>query len=110
MSLMMQNTSTTEEVEDAIGRSMRQWRIDAGYSQEELGARAGVSRSAVRSLESGRGSRIQTLVRVLSALGRLDALASLRPREGLSPIEALAAQRSAAAGRVDHPRVRRPRS
>ncbi len=108
---MMVNASvdTPAEFEQRIGRAVRQLRLDSGYGQEELAARANVSRIAVQSLEAGRGSRLVTLVRVLGALGRLDLLDTLRPRETVSPMEALAAQRRASRGAVEHPRVRRAR-
>ena len=80
-------------IERRVGDAIRQWRVDAGYSQDELADRAGLSRSAVQALESGRGTRLRTLVRVLRALDRTDALDALTPRTGPSPIEQLAAQR-----------------
>jgi transcriptional regulator with XRE-family HTH domain len=39
-------------------------------SQETLAAQAGVSRSALRSLEAGTGSSLHTLVSLLRSLGR----------------------------------------
>ncbi len=85
----------TDEREERIGAAVRQWRIDAGLSQDELAERASLSRSAIQKLEAGRGSRLDTLIRVLRALGRADALDALTPRTGPSPIEQLAAQRRA---------------
>lgn len=103
------SVGTPAEVEQRIGRAVRQLRLDSGYGQEELAARASVSRTAVQTLEAGRGSRLVTLVRVLGALDRLELLDALRPRETVSPMEALAAQRRASRGAVEHPRVRRSR-
>lgn len=100
--------SIVDDRELAIGRAVRQWRIDAGRSQAELAERAGLSRSAVQGLERGTGSRLDTLVRVLRALGREDALDALAPAEGPSPLELLAARRRAERGATDAPRVRRP--
>lgn len=84
-----------DEIEARVGAAVRQWRIDAGYSQEELAERASLSRSAIQGLESGQGSRLETLVRVLRALDRSDALDAFTPREGPSPIELLAERRRA---------------
>lgn len=88
-----------------MGLALRQWRIDAGLAQEELAERASLSRSAIQQIEAGHGSRLETLIRVLRALGRLDALDALTPRSGPSPIEQLTAQRRATRTRA--PRVRR---
>ena len=83
------------EIEDRVGAAIRQWRIDAGLSQDELAERASLSRSAIQGLETGRGSRLATLIRVLRCLDRSDALDALTPREGPSPLERLAAERRA---------------
>jgi len=98
---------TTDELEARIGAAIRQWRIDAGLSQDELAERASLSRSAIQQLEGGGGSRLETLVRVLRSLGRTDALDALAPRVGPSPIEQLAAQRRADRRTTRAPRVGR---
>ncbi|HWL02117.1 MAG TPA: helix-turn-helix transcriptional regulator [Microbacteriaceae bacterium] len=100
-------TSVTDDTERRIGLAIRQWRIDAGLSQEELADRASLSRSAVQKLEAGRGSRLETLIRALRALDRIDALDALAPRTGPSPIEQLAAQRRAQRTTTRAPRVSR---
>jgi len=98
---------TPTELEQRVGTTLRQWRIDAGLSQDELAARASLSRSAVQAIELGRGTRLDTLIRVLRALGRADALDAFTPRTGPSPIERLAAERRAARTEVRAPRARR---
>jgi len=99
--------SVYDDVERRIGGAIRQWRIDAGLSQDELADRASLSRSAIQKLEGGHGSRLETLVRVLRALGRLDALDALAPRTGPSPIEQLTAERRTARTATRVPRVSR---
>ena len=90
---MSDNPVSIEDAETRIGLAVRQWRIDAGLSQDELAARASLSRSAIQQLEGAQGSRLETLIRVLRSLGRLDALDALAPRTGPSPIELLAEER-----------------
>ena len=104
---MIANPVTAEEVERRIGEAVRQWRIDAGYTQQALADRASLSRFAVQGLERGEGSRLETLIRVLRALDRVDALDALTPREGPSPIELPAQQRRAERAAPRAPRVRR---
>jgi len=96
---------SVDAVETRIGRAIRELRIDAGYSQDELADRTSLSRSAIQSLETGAGSRLATVIRVLRALDRLDVLDDLTPRIGPTPMELLQAERR---GRTaDAPRVRR---
>ncbi|WP_420669282.1 helix-turn-helix transcriptional regulator [Mesorhizobium japonicum] len=90
-----------------MGRALRQLRVESGLSQSDLAARANISRSAVQHLESGAGSRLESVIRVLAALGRLDALDELRPSDGPTPLELLRAQRRAARTTARLPRVRR---
>jgi transcriptional regulator with XRE-family HTH domain len=85
--------STAAETEVRVGAAIRQMRLDAGFDQVELATRANISRSAVQALEAGSGSRLRTLISVLRALDRLDALDSLTPAAGPSPLELLAAAR-----------------
>lgn len=106
MSSMTDIPLTDREQEAAIGRALRAWRIADGRSQEELAERAGLSRSAIQSLERGSGSRLATLIRVLRALGRDDALDALRPEPSATPMQLLAEQRRAERAASDAPRVR----
>ena len=66
-----------------VARSMRKlaedlitWRKLRGLTQAQLADRAGVSRDTLSRLESGTGGvGLETLLRVLRALGLLDSLA-----------------------------------
>ena len=59
---------SSEEVEDAIGDQVRAVRIAAGHDQAGLAALAGVSLSALKNLEQGKGSTLRTLVPERTAL------------------------------------------
>ncbi len=97
-----------DEIEERIGAAVRQWRIDAGLSQDGLAERASLSRTAIKRLETGAGTRVESLIRALRALGRTDALDALAPRTAPSPVEQLAAQRRTLRGATRAPRgVRR---
>lgn len=54
---------------EAVGAAIRQFRVDAGLSQEELGSRAGLHRTYVSDAE--RGQRNPTVVTLLSLAGAL---------------------------------------
>jgi len=68
-----------------FGEQLREQRLLCNLAQAELAARADVARSAVQNLESGRGT-LETLVRVVRALGREDWLASFGNRPTINPL------------------------
>lgn len=63
---------TTHAWETELGERIRLARKRAGLSQQELADRANVSRSAIKSLEAGRGSTLRTFISVTRGLS-LDA-------------------------------------
>ena len=74
-------------IEAELGRRLEGARLAANVSQAELAAAAGISRRTVTRLENGEGVSLDTLIRVMRALGiagRLDALVT--PPE-VRPIE-----------------------
>jgi len=94
--IALQSIDSLGEWEQQVGDAIRQLRIAHGYDQIELAERANLSRSAVQSLERGTGSRLRTVLAVLRALDRLDALDSIMPDTEPSPLEVLALSRRAA--------------
>lgn len=72
-----------------LGRRLARLRLERNLTQRQLADDAGVERKGVLRLEAGDPVQIVTLVRVLRALGRLDALDSLLPEAGPSPMELL---------------------
>lgn len=62
--------STKEETRKRIGQRVKILRKQAGLSQEELGARAGLGRSHIGRIEDGiYGVQTETLQQVAEALG-----------------------------------------
>ena len=84
---------STEDWEALIGAEVRSTRIAASLGQAELAKLADVSIGAVKNLESGNGSSLKTLVRVVRALGRTDWLESLAPPITVSPLDMLSSRR-----------------
>ena len=70
-----------------LGARVRRQRVTQGLKQQELAARAAVSVDVVAALENGRSVTVESLARVLQALGFKDALANLLPAPVPSPIE-----------------------
>ena len=61
-------------------------------SQEKLATDAGVSKSTVERIETGREVKLTSFVRILRALGRLELLDRLLPEPLPSPIERIRIQ------------------
>ena len=83
---------TTEEIEKSFGAQVKGLRLEQDIDQATLAERATVSVSALKALESGRGSSLRTVVRVVRALDRVDWLDTLHDQPTISPL-ALARER-----------------
>ncbi len=70
-----------------LGRRVQTHRLNLNLTQSAVAAKAGVSRRALQKLEGGRTCTLLVLVRILRALGRLDALDGFLPEPGLSPLQ-----------------------
>ncbi|CAN5166576.1 hypothetical protein BH23ACT9_BH23ACT9_34950 [soil metagenome] len=65
-----------------LGESLSAWRRLLGLTTAEVADRAGVTRKTVESLEGGRGSSVDTLMRVVRVLGLTErVLAAVDPME-----------------------------
>jgi transcriptional regulator with XRE-family HTH domain len=102
--------STTDELEQMLGDSIRALRVSRQFTRAELADRANVSLGALRNLETGAGATITTLVKTLRALDSTAWLSSLTPPpEAFDPLRLLAAReeeqrRTRGPRRVRHPR------
>ena len=81
----MTNALPTDQWLTRIATALRDLRLAQNLGQADLAQRAGVGRSAVQNLEAGHGT-LQTLVRVVRALGREDWLASLAATPTINPL------------------------
>ena len=75
-----------KELEE-LGARVRHHRVAQGLKQQELAARAAVSKHVLSALENGRSVTVESLARVLQGLGFRDALRDLLPEPLPSPIE-----------------------
>jgi len=78
-----------DELQAAFGKQLRELRIAKNLNQITTAEKAGISEKALRNLEAGRGSSVETLVRVLKALDSLEGLRLLAPRPSVSPLALL---------------------
>jgi transcriptional regulator with XRE-family HTH domain len=80
---------TDEVVLSELGARLGRTRLERNLSQRELADEAGVERKAVQRIEAGEPVKLTSFIRVLRALGLLDALDRLVPEPLPSPIELL---------------------
>lgn len=97
MSDMPSTRRTIDEQLSAIGLALRDRRVGAGLTQEDLAQQADVSLGAVQNLEHGKGSSVRTLLRVSRLLGTDQWVETLQPpAPTVSPMQLLRQQKSAA--------------
>jgi len=85
----MEAIRTSVELEQLLGSRLRELRLLKDLDQNSLAERAGISLNAVKHLESGKGARVNSLIKVLRALERTDWLDTLAPTVSISPMEML---------------------
>ena len=78
-----------EELLQEIGEKVKERRLHEGLTQATLADKAGVSRRSLIELEAGRGSQLETFVRVLKAMGLDDNLATTIPVPRVGPMSML---------------------
>lgn len=76
---------TIDEIEFALGESLRELRLQRNVDQETLAERASVSVTALKNLEAGRG-RVKTLISVVRALGRDEWFKTIAPLASVNPL------------------------
>ena len=71
------NLSTCSEILQALGTRLREQRLARSLTQRELAQMAGLSLGALRKLETNGQCSLETVVRVVQALGLLHTLDDL---------------------------------
>jgi len=80
---------TPEELQWILGERLRRLRLDRNLDQRTTAEKAGISEKALRNLEAGRGSTLETLIRVLKALECLQGIDMLVPEPSINPLDLL---------------------
>ncbi len=99
---------TTQEWEQELGERLRQVRLGKNLTQASMAKSANVSLGALKKLEAGTGSRLQTMIQVTRALDQVQWLESIHlPKELFSPLAVLREEKARAAivrkrGRAAH--------
>lgn len=77
---------TNKALIEYIGNQIKQMRINAQMSQQELAEKSGVSRATLTLVENGRGAKLDTLISLLRALQKLEILNSFETNAMVSPL------------------------
>jgi transcriptional regulator with XRE-family HTH domain len=77
---------TIEEMEAALGASLKALRLDLNIDQKTVADQAGISIGALKNLENGRGSTVRSLVSILRVLGRAEWLTAIAPVASINPL------------------------
>lgn len=87
--------ATSAEILSALGARLRAQRLAQSLPQRELAQMAGLSLGALRKLEQDGQSSLDTLIRVVQALGLTDELAELfvLKRQSIAQMEQVEAAR-----------------
>lgn len=80
---------TPEELQTGLGERIRKLRLSRNMDQMTTADRAGISEKALRNLEAGRGSTVETLLRTLKALDSLEGIEMLAPEVTVNPLALL---------------------
>jgi transcriptional regulator with XRE-family HTH domain len=95
---------SADELQGIFGERLRSLRISKNLDQRTTAERAGISEKALRNLEGGKGSSVESLLRVLKALDSLAGIEMLAPKPSVNPIALLRSTKPRQ--RVRHPRMR----
>ena len=80
---------TPDELQATLGERLKRLRLNCNIDQRATAEKAGISERALRNLESGHGSTVETLLRVLKALDQLQGIDMLAPETSVNPLALL---------------------
>jgi transcriptional regulator with XRE-family HTH domain len=80
---------TPEEIQTVLGERLRRLRLNRNLDQRTTAEKAGISEKALRNLETGKGSTVETLIRALKALEHLQGIDLLAPEISVNPLDLL---------------------
>ena len=99
----MNHAATTSEILRELGERLQRYRLQQNRTMESVAADAGLSMRTVQRAESGDNPTMETVIRILRALGMLNALDAFLPTPLVSPLQ-LAAMKGRQRRRASAPR------
>lgn len=76
-----------DEWELFLGDQLKQMRLRKNMSQVEVAERLGISHNTVARIERGKGSSLETFIRLLQLYDKAQWLETLAPQASISPIQ-----------------------
>ena len=80
-------SSATGEILRELGERLRRLRLQDNTTVSELAEKAGLGERTIGRAEAGENTSLESLVKLLRALGRLDGLEAMLPEPLVSPIQ-----------------------
>jgi putative transcriptional regulator len=96
------NIMSSDAICKEIGHRLKRARLNANRTQKEVAERAGLSVTAVQSVERG-DARLESVVLVLMALDMVEQIRNFVPEQEISPLQLVKLQgkkRQRASGRL----------
>ncbi len=106
--MLMLDFATATEVCQQLGQRLRAQRLAQLLTQAELAARAGVALGTVRKLEGSGQSSVESLVRVVQALGLVAELQNLWAQPPQSIAQMVQAEQASRRQRAPKRSLKRP--
>ncbi len=83
----MDTTATTSEALAEIGHRLERYRLQQNRTAADVAAAAGISVRTLARAEAGENPTLATVIQILRALGRLEALDAFLPAPLVSPMQ-----------------------
>ncbi|HEU4800646.1 MAG TPA: helix-turn-helix transcriptional regulator [Gemmatimonadales bacterium] len=80
-------TSTNDEILAELGQRLQRYRLQQNRTLADVAEQAGVGLRTAARAEAGENPTLATVVKLLRALGRLEALEAFLPEPLVSPIQ-----------------------
>jgi len=83
---------TDNEILQLLGDRLKQYRLQKNITRQDLAERAGAHPNTILHAEAGKDPRLSTVVKMLRALQRIEALDAFLPPPSISPLQLAKAQ------------------
>lgn len=85
--MILNNNQTDTTILIEIGQRLAKQRLGMNLTQAELAHRAGVSKSTLERIESGKSTQLTNFIRILRSLNLIHVMDSFLPKNKPGPIE-----------------------